>query len=628
MSRPAVWIILALGLWSLPTLAEPPTLAFLGVYEATASDPLNSALERELLEELGHWTEVVLRTPSQLDHAPGRTARIVVLSSRTPQQWLSEYAHDLGNQYALSVSVRNIQGVRDATLTLWNLPDGLPLAVETVNAPRSLADGLKLLHQRLLDHEKAGRPSRVPAVAPIRHVPVTRAPANLPWTIEATFTCPAACEGTVLYRAAGATSWRTADMVPTGRANQRVAGLSPMQPGWAEYYISVADEDLNQLSFDGTAQQPHRLQLVAAPAPSPAVQLLPPPPPRADPSQAPPILTQTEPVSRVGIALVAVGGASLVSSLVLGLVASHQDGLIHGGTLATGGDIQHAAVLNQRLNVASLLTGIVGAVATGTGVVLLLQPHAAPAPPALPAPAPVSAPPPPVDTDGDGLPDSVDRCPTVKGSAENGGCPFADTDQDGVPDVDDRCPTVPGSPALRGCPDADQDGVPDIDDKCPQLAGPAQFGGCPDTDHDGIPDIDDKCPLVPGEPALGGCPAYKQVELKNDRLQIKEKIFFYHGSAKIEDRSDALLDEVAQLLKDRPDLRVRVEGHTDTSGKEPRNVALSQARAGAVRDYLTARGVAAERLDAKGYGSSRPIDSNKTLNGRENNRRVEFVVIR
>ena len=249
-----------------------------------------------------------------------------------------------------------------------------------------------------------------------------------------------------------------------------------------------------------------------------------------------------------------------------------------------------------------------------------------------PPPAPVVAPPPPkalpVDTDGDGIPDDSDKCPRSKGPIENLGCPYADTDKDGVPDVDDKCPSVPGDPALGGCPDTDKDGVRDIDDQCPAVKGDPRLGGCPDTDKDGIRDVDDKCPLVPGEAALGGCPAYKQVALKDDRIEIKEKIFFFHDSAKIEDRSSSLIGEIAQLLKDQPTLRIRIEGHTDASGKEPHNLALSDARAAAVRQALVDHGVAGDRVEAKGFGSGRPIDSNKTLEGRENNRRVEFLILR
>lgn len=96
-------------------------------------------------------------------------------------------------------------------------------------------------------------------------------------------------------------------------------------------------------------------------------------------------------------------------------------------------------------------------------------------------------PPPQPDSDSDGVPDSIDQCPTVPGPASNNGCPLpapTDTDGDGVPDSTDQCPTVAGPASNNGCPvtppvDTDGDGVPDSSDQCPTQAGPASNGGCP-----------------------------------------------------------------------------------------------------------------------------------------------------
>ncbi len=105
----------------------------------------------------------------------------------------------------------------------------------------------------------------------------------------------------------------------------------------------------------------------------------------------------------------------------------------------------------------------------------------------------------PTDTDGDGVPDTLDQCPTVFAHTANG-CPPppppTDTDGDGVPDVLDHCPTVPGPSKYDGCPDSDGDGIPDNLDACPHAPGPAITDGCPDADGDGIPDKTDKCPKV------------------------------------------------------------------------------------------------------------------------------------
>lgn len=205
-----------------------------------------------------------------------------------------------------------------------------------------------------------------------------------------------------------------------------------------------------------------------------------------------------------------------------------------------------------------------------------------------------------------------------------------DSDGDGVPDKEDRCPSVAGAPANQGCPivDADGDGVSDEVDLCPKTPGPPASRGCPDSDGDGVSDEADLCPTVRGEPDNRGCPRYKQVVARyDDRLELSQKIFFAFDQATILSKSFSLLDEVARVLSDAPSLRVRIEGHTDTTGTEEHNRELSEARALSVRDYLIGKGIDPRRLDAKGAGSSEPLASNTTPDGRERNRRVEFVIL-
>ena len=291
-----------------------------------------------------------------------------------------------------------------------------------------------------------------------------------------------------------------------------------------------------------------------------------------------------------------------------------------------------------------------------------------------PKPAPVN------DADGDGTPDQLDNCPNQPGPKATGGCP--DSDGDGLTDDKDKCPDEAGSLALQGCPDrdgdsipdyeddcpdergvrskngcpeipdADGDGVPDMEDKCPVIAGLAKFAGCPDTDGDGVPNPEDDCPDEAGPRSQRGCPTPDRdgdgfpdgVDRCPDlagtnngcppvdeptRTKIRKaasNIQFETGKAILKTESFAVLESVVTVLEDNPDLRLRIEGHTDNVGSDESNLRLSQQRALASYDYLIARGIDPARLSYVGLGESQPIMSNDTVNGRAANRRTELKI--
>jgi len=242
---------------------------------------------------------------------------------------------------------------------------------------------------------------------------------------------------------------------------------------------------------------------------------------------------------------------------------------------------------------------------------------------------PLPEPPPPVvvDTDKDGVPDSQDKCPTVPGLLKYQGCPIPDTDKDGINDEDDKCPTVAGLARYQGCPipDTDKDGINDEEDKCPTQPGPASNQGCPlvDTDKDGIPDADDKCPTVFGTPENQGCPAIKEETVKKIDYAA-QNIYFATGKYVLLSKSFKGLDDVAAIMKENPQAQLTIDGHTDNVGSDAVNEKLSQNRANAVKAYLMKKGVAENRLNATGYGESKPVADNNTAAGRQKNRRVEM----
>ena len=239
------------------------------------------------------------------------------------------------------------------------------------------------------------------------------------------------------------------------------------------------------------------------------------------------------------------------------------------------------------------------------------------------------------DSDNDRVPDDIDRCPLdpedKDAFQDEDGCPDADNDGDGIVDKADACPVEAGPIESRGCPvtDKDADGVPDPEDKCPPVAGLKDNEGCPDADKDGDTIVDrlDKCPEQFGPPP-DGCPKkYTLVEVKKERIEIKQQVHFATAKFRVLPDSFPLLNQVAQVLSDFPKMRVSVEGHTDSVGGEAMNMRLSQRRAEAVRDYLVSKGVSPDRLEAIGFGPTKPIASNKTARGKAQNRRTEFRVV-
>ncbi len=229
------------------------------------------------------------------------------------------------------------------------------------------------------------------------------------------------------------------------------------------------------------------------------------------------------------------------------------------------------------------------------------------------------------DGDGDGLADLVDLCPDQVGDWIHLGCP--DRDGDGVPDYEDLCPDQPGLWAFQGCPDTDGDGIPDYLDRCSTSRGEFAFQGCPDTDKDGLPDPDDKCPYVSGLTSNHGCPELKK-QVVRQLQEAGKQIQFETGSDKLTEASLPIVERVAQILKDYPNYRVTVAGHTDNRGKKQKNQELSERRAARCVEKLIELGVETHRLTSVGYGQTKPIASNKTPKGRALNRRVEFHLVR
>ena len=263
------------------------------------------------------------------------------------------------------------------------------------------------------------------------------------------------------------------------------------------------------------------------------------------------------------------------------------------------------------------------------------------------------------DNDEDGILDSADKCPDkaedLDKFQDDDGCPDPDNDGDGIEDAKDKCPNKAedkdGFEDKDGCPDPDndRDGIPDTEDRCPNKFGVKEEKGCPvmDRDKDGIPDSKDKCPDKPetfnGIKDDDGCPEKKKstVVITKTEIKILQKVYFEVSKADIKEKSFPLLNTVAAVLKGQAQItKIQVEGHTDDTGGDKANMALSQARADSVKQYMIAQGVPAERLVSKGFGEEAPVckdvaelikkgrKGKKKLDAcREENRRVTFKIV-
>lgn len=161
-----------------------------------------------------------------------------------------------------------------------------------------------------------------------------------------------------------------------------------------------------------------------------------------------------------------------------------------------------------------------------------------------------------------------------------------------------------------------------------------------DDDNDGVANKFDKCAGTPSGTVVdgSGCPLAapkpqiiretKTIVTEADRKVVKDAISnleFDLGKSTIRSKSYATLNRVASLLVEK-NFSLKLAGHTDDSGSDELNLRLSKDRAESVKAYLVSQGANASRIEAIGYGESQPIASNKTAEGRQENRRVEFTL--
>ena len=245
------------------------------------------------------------------------------------------------------------------------------------------------------------------------------------------------------------------------------------------------------------------------------------------------------------------------------------------------------------------------------------------------------------DTDNDGVKDVDDLCPDTPPlvKVDEFGCPV-DSDRDNVPDYLDKCPNTPKNVPvdIDGCPlDVDKDGVPDYLDLCNDspVGVTVDSRGCPvDSDDDGVPDYKDLCANTPvgTEVNKWGCPIEVSVvepaEPEQTEFILSGGVTFESNKAELLYPSYVELDKVLKVMKEKPETRWNIEGHTDNTGSYNRNKELSLQRAQSVYNYFIKNGIAPARLVVNGYGPDYPIADNITETGRAMNRRVAITLMR
>ncbi len=270
------------------------------------------------------------------------------------------------------------------------------------------------------------------------------------------------------------------------------------------------------------------------------------------------------------------------------------------------------------------------------------------------------------DFDNDGIIDSEDGCidlPEDKDGFEDfDGCPDYDNDNDGIPDKEDKCPFTKEDfdnfEDDDGCPelDNDNDGILDAEDKCPGLAedfdGFEDHDGCPDYDNDGdsIPDSLDQCPnaaeTLNNYKDDDGCPDTVPIEkiIRKSREEASKSkakrealpnVFVLHSETTFEGETGIIkktamskLNKIANLIKQYPGSKWRIEGHIDSRENQLEAIKITQRQAEAVMLYLVSKGLPRKNFIAIGMGDSVPVASNKLAYGRLKNRRIKIVRIK
>lgn len=215
------------------------------------------------------------------------------------------------------------------------------------------------------------------------------------------------------------------------------------------------------------------------------------------------------------------------------------------------------------------------------------------------------------DTDFDGLADDDEINKYLTNPLSK------DSDDDGLTDYDEL-KTYKTEPLKA---DSDGDGLSDSDELIKFNSHPLVVDTDSGTVSDGIEVSRGTNPLDPTD----DLPKKEVLNVEAGKKIVLEGVTFASGKSTLEPSSEIILEQAYNTLIENPDIVVEIQGHTDNTGKRATNLKLSQARADAVKAWLVKKGISSERIVTKGYGPDKPIADNNTAEGRQKNRRIEFL---
>ena len=233
-----------------------------------------------------------------------------------------------------------------------------------------------------------------------------------------------------------------------------------------------------------------------------------------------------------------------------------------------------------------------------------------------------------IDSDGDGIKDSKDDCPDIAGIRKHNGCPMSAEDMAAKAQAKAQAEADAAAAAAKIAAEQEAAIKAEADAKAAEAARIAAAEKEAAMKAEAEDKVAAEAEAAEVEAARAAASKARDAEIRRTFSAALQGIQFNSARSTFKSESYSILDEAVSTLSRYSDVRVLIQGHTDSQGDAVKNKTLSHARADAVKEYLVSKGISASRLSINGLGEATPVADNNTSEGRAQNRRVEFVVIR